>query len=281
MSFQVQSNHYRLSSQAYGAFNLDSVSLNGPPSALYLPQGVGKTMGQNSRTIVPGFALSQTRSANQDIKWEVMATGPASGHKGRYNLKELFLMFDTSGDGVLDLGELRRAFRALGLQKKSGKKMDVDERMFAGFDYNGDGTVDVEELDANLTAKTRAKIEEKLDEGWTFDEELWAASKARHARWNMAKVFKQFDTSGDGKLTMREFMRAFRALGLKKRSGEKISIDEAMFKSFDTNGDGVVTLQEFEDNLHPKTRAKIEEKLNEGWKFDKGLWEASIARHAE
>ena len=43
---------------------------------------------------------------------------------------------------------------------------------------------------------------------------------------------------------LREFMRAFRALGLEKRSGGKMQIDEAMFKSFDTNGDGVVSLAE-------------------------------------
>lgn len=55
---------------------------------------------------------------------------------------------------------------------------------------------------------------------------------ARHSKWNMAKVFKQFDFDGDGQLTMGEFKRAFRALGLKKRDGSKMDIDEKMFKSF-------------------------------------------------
>ena len=59
-----------------------------------------------------------------------------------------------------------------------------------------------------------------------------------------------------------------------------MKIDEAMFRSFDTNGDGQVTLAEFEANLDPKTRKKIEEKLDGGWTFDKGLWEASQERHA-
>ena len=35
-------------------------------------------------------------------------------------------------------------------------------------------------------------------------------------------------------MTLREFMRAFRALGLPKRDGGKMTVDEAMFKSFDT-----------------------------------------------
>lgn len=41
-----------------------------------------------------------------------------------------------------------------------------------------------------------------------------------------------------GKLTMREFQRAFRALGLPKRDGKKMEMDQSMFNSFDTNGDG-------------------------------------------
>ena len=52
----------------------------------------------------------------------------------------------------------------------------------------------------------------------------------------MSKVFKQFDSDGDGELEFREFQRAFRAIGLKKRDGTKYDVDIEMFKSFDTNG---------------------------------------------
>ena len=75
----------------------------------------------------------------------------------------------------------------------------------------------------------------------------------------------QFDTDSDGSLSMEEFQRGFRAIGLKKRNGEKYDIDKAMFASFDTNGDGVVSLEEFEANLHEKTRTKLEKLLDAGW----------------
>ena len=84
--------------------------------------------------------------------------------------------------------------------------------------------------------------------------ERWEASVARHARWDMSKVFKQFDTDGDAKLTIEEFARAFRALGLPKRDGTKLEMDREMFKSFDTNGDGVCDLEEIEKGLNPKVR---------------------------
>ena len=60
-----------------------------------------------------------------------------------------------------------------------------------------------------------------------------------------------------------------------------MKIDEKMFKSFDSNGDGVISLEEFEANLDPKTRKKIEDQLDAGWKFDAELWAASQERHKD
>jgi len=197
----------------------------------------------------------------------------------RWDMSKVFKQFDFDADGFLDLGELKRAFRALGLKKRSGGKLEFDEEMFKSFDTNGDGVVSLEEFEANLWPKTRKKIEARLNAGWKFDPQKWADSLARHARWDMSKIFKQFDADGDGKLSISEFARAFRALGLKKRSGADLEVDHAMFDSFDTNGDGFVSLPEIEQNLYPKTRKKIEEKLRAGWKFDKPRWDASVARH--
>ena len=55
-----------------------------------------------------------------------------------------------------------------------------------------------------------------------------------------------------GKLTIEEFARAFRALGLPKRDGSELEMDREMFNSFDTNGDGVCDLEEIEKGLNPK-----------------------------
>merc|ERR1712205_48523 len=97
----------------------------------------------------------------------------------------------------------------------------------------------------------------------------------RHNKYNMAEVFGKFDTDGDGRITMKEFYRAFRALGLPKRDGAKMDLDKAMFDSFDSNGDGFVTLDEFQANLLPKTRKKIVDKLEAGWTFDAVKWAES------
>merc|ERR1719149_135284 len=175
---------------------------------------------------------------------------------------------------------MQRAFRAIGLEKSDGSKMEVDLEMFNSFDTNKDGKVSLAEFEANLKDKTRAKIEAEINSGWVFDKAKWDASQERHSKIDMSKVFKQFDTDSDGVLDIREMQRAFRAIGLKKRDGSKMEVDLEMFNSFDTNKDGKVSLAEFEANLKEKTRAKIEAEINGGWVFDDAKWKASLERHA-
>ena len=64
-------------------------------------------------------------------------------HK-KWDMKKIMADFDADGDGKLDIYEIARAFRALGLPKRDGSKMDVDKAMFKAFDTNGDGYVSME-----------------------------------------------------------------------------------------------------------------------------------------
>ena len=198
-----------------------------------------------------------------------------------WDMKKVFKQFDIDSDGTIDIGELQRAFRALGLKKRDGHKFDVDQAMFNSFDTNGDGQISLEEFDKNMPPAVRAKIIDQLEKGWKFDPDLWSASSTRHAKPNYSKVFKKFDIDNDGFLDFREMQRAFRAIGLKKRDGGKYELDKMMYKAFDANGDGKVSLEEFEVNMPDSLREKLDEFVNGGWEFDANAWEASVARHAK
>ena len=54
---------------------------------------------------------------------------PDKSGKGKYDMKALFAQFDADGDGKLDIYEIARAFRAIGLTKRSGEKSDMDKAM--------------------------------------------------------------------------------------------------------------------------------------------------------
>lgn len=58
--------------------------------------------------------------------------------------------------------------------------------------------------------------------GWRFDKAAWDASVARHNKYNMAEIFKCFDSDNKGKLDIYTLARGFRALGLGKRDGTKM-----------------------------------------------------------
>ena len=89
----------------------------------------------------------------------------------------------------------------------------------------------------------RTKIVQLLNGGFQFNPAQWAASAARHGSWSLAAIFRKFDTSGDGYLSMGELKRAFRAIGLQKRSGEKVELDEATFHAMDTDGNGKIDVR--------------------------------------
>ena len=224
-------------------------------------------------------ALCRARPANP-VEWlgEWLAANKPSGEvlgveeAEAKRLRDVFKQFDSDGDGCLTMGEMKRAFRAIGFERRVGFKAELDYDTFRAMDTDGNGTIDLEEWEQNLRPDLRAMVQEKLRTGWKFDPALWADSQARHSHWSLAKVFSKFDTSNDGYLTMMELMRAFKAIGLPKREGEKLEMDRKMFQMLDVDGSGMVSLDEFEEHLPDDVSAKIIEKLEAGGVFEPQKW---------
>lgn len=131
-------------------------------------------------------------------------------------VREAFNLFDTDGKAVIDVRELKAAFRALGFQVKKAeiKQMFVD-------------------MDKDLGSATI-----------TFDEFVEMVSPrmlSRDSREEILKVFALFDDDNTGAISFKNLKRVANELG-ENLTDEELQemIDEA-----DRDGDGVINEEEF------------------------------------
>jgi centrin-1 len=131
-------------------------------------------------------------------------------------IREAFNLFDTEGKAVIDVRELKAAFRALGFQVK---KVEI-KQMFV-------------DMDKDLSSATI-----------TFDEFVEMVSPrmlSRDSREEILKVFALFDDDNTGAISFRNLKRVANELG-ENLTDEELQemIDEA-----DRDGDGVINEEEF------------------------------------
>jgi centrin-1 len=131
-------------------------------------------------------------------------------------LKEAFNLFDTEGKNVIDVRELKAAFRALGFQVK---KAEI-RQMFIDMDKDLGS--------ANVT----------LDE---FIDMVSPRMLNRDSREEIMKVFSLFDDDNSGAISFKNLKRVAMELG-ENLTDEELQemIDEA-----DRDGDGLINEEEF------------------------------------
>ncbi|XP_068438016.1 uncharacterized protein cetn4 [Clinocottus analis] len=133
----------------------------------------------------------------------------------RQEIKEAFDLFDTDGNGTIDVKELKVAMRALGFEPK---KEEI-RKMIVDFDKEVSGTIGFIDFLSMMTSKMSEK---------DSTEEIM-------------KAFRLFDDDGTGKISFKNLKRVAKELGENLTDDElKEMIDEA-----DRDGDGEVNEQEF------------------------------------
>lgn len=146
-------------------------------------------------------------------------------------IKEIFAKFDKSGDGFLDMGELRQVMKVLGPKSLTP---DNIERFCEDLDRGKDGKVSFTEftdwvLGGGEVGAEFARAIEK------------AASETRAKR--IKEVFRTYDKSNDGFLDMRELQKVLKSLGPSFTAS-----DIAGFcNDIDKSKDGKIFYQEFVD----------------------------------
>lgn len=134
-------------------------------------------------------------------------------------LKEVFIRFDESGDGHLQLEEIQKGLKqVLGHVKGS---MKIYEEIMQTLDKNFNGVIDYSEF---LVAA--ADKEQLLNQN------------------NLKLAFNLMDADGNGSITRQELRNVFET---SEKKDEELW--NQIFKEVDANGDGAITFDEFKATM--------------------------------
>lgn len=133
------------------------------------------------------------------------------------DIEQVFKLFDTSGDGKIDRGELFVAMRSLG---QDVAEKDI-ENLMAQVDYDNSGSISLVEFQQVMGA---AKVNQDVEE-------------------QLRVAFQRFDVDGDGYISEADLMRAMSDLGqpLTHQDCDIVLNDS----KFDINSDGRMSFPEF------------------------------------
>merc|ERR1711904_97492 len=125
------------------------------------------------------------------------------------NMKEVFDLFDASGDGQVDIGELGGLMGSLGVHGEEEEK----ELLMKEFDTGGDGQINFEEF-------------------WSY---MLARNQKEDPHQVVEDVFEMIDTDGSKSLTTEEFAKVLLGLPALKISENDVN---QLVREIDSGGDG-------------------------------------------
>lgn len=133
----------------------------------------------------------------------------------KVQMREVFEMFDESGDGEVDMDEMSELMSAVGMNFSDDDK----KLLMKNFDKSGDGQI-------------------SFDEFWQY---MRSISQPVDPSKVVEDVFSLIDKDGSGSITADEFSTQLRALPV-EISDQDI---EALVRECDASGDGEIDLHEF------------------------------------
>jgi len=151
----------------------------------------------------------------------------------RVEMREMFDLFDTSGDGEIDETELGAILSMMHIGEDPADR----KRIYDELDEDGEGGIDFEEFFHWIASHTASKGEE------LGEEEL---EEMANQLFEMIDQVDPETGERDGEITPREFFDTVSQLG-KGKADMQLTLEdiEAMFKGVDENDDGKLDEEEF------------------------------------
>lgn len=144
-----------------------------------------------------------------------------------YQLKQVFKLIDTDGDGKISPLELSEVLLSLGHEKTSAAEEALG--MVREMDSDGDGFVDLDEF-LSVVASTENEI-----------------GNCSAKEDDLAQAFLVFDADKNGFISAEELQRVLVRLGCPKCS---LRDCRRMIKGVDKDGDGFVDFEEFKSMMN-------------------------------
>lgn len=176
-------------------------------------------------------AATLSRAPVEIVAYGAVAAGPKRGSRrageesatvswADVSPVQAFVEADADGSGQLTLEELREALRA-----QSKLSEDAIDALFVASDVGGDGTLSLLDFVRGCRAVGPPPPPATLDAGWV---------------WAPVDAFIEIDKDLSGKLSLEELR-----LALREKSGMSEESVQELFVACDTSGDGSVTIYEF------------------------------------
>ncbi|RHY90908.1 hypothetical protein DYB31_000543 [Aphanomyces astaci] len=158
------------------------------------------------------------------------------------DFREMFAALDGNGDGTVTTAEFIEGFHALSADFRACAPQSL-RAVVDSFDSNHDGRINYMEFMAFLNKHLHLSIRQELQAVFV---------RAAQRGVDVAALFRQLDTSGDGQLTPREFETALKHIGFVVKDRNEF---DAFCRSLDDDGNGSVSYIEFIRHMGLQTLA--------------------------
>eukprot|EP00929_Paragymnodinium_shiwhaense_P008852 TRINITY_DN112825_c0_g1_i1.p1 TRINITY_DN112825_c0_g1~~TRINITY_DN112825_c0_g1_i1.p1 ORF type:complete len:509 (+),score=123.51 TRINITY_DN112825_c0_g1_i1:52-1578(+) len=236
-----------------------------------------ETLNKRSTRTIDLFRKINTTGDGTASREEFLAGLKAFGFEpSREEFDIVMMKLDTDGSGEVTVKELSRALRAVEKKQRVAKRKagEAKERKSKAQEAAALAALGRTAAEEETTAKQKNKQPlEALDADDEVLIKIIGMLNQRKVR--MINLFRNFDSSGDGMLSVEEIRRGLFKLGMLRSEDEF----QAVLRKVDRDGSGEVELKEFDDALRLVERKAHAEKR--GHEVDTWEFPAHVARQKD